>query len=65
MDGFFLNETKVNRIKIVQSELTIKELMRQKQEGLNESGSSVNVLYTYKPRDIINGSDHIKDITDM
>lgn len=64
VDGFCLNATKVSRIKIVQSELTIKELMREKQARLNEPGSSVTVLYTYKPRDIINGSDHIKDITD-
>lgn len=63
VDGFSIDKTKVSQLKIVSSELPVKELMRQKQEKLNNPASVGFVFYTYKPKDVINDSDCVRTIT--
>ena len=58
VDGYILNKSRITRIKIVESEKSIKELREYKQRTL-----SPGVIYFYHYRDIINNDELVKDIT--
>ena len=59
VDGFILNKSKITRLKIVESEKSIKELKKYKQRSL-----SPNIIYIVSNNDIINNDELVKDITD-
>ena len=59
VDGFILNKSKITRLKIVESEKSIKELKKYKQRSLPP-----NVIYVVTNNDIINNDELVKDITD-
>ena len=59
VDGYILNKSKINRLKIVESEKSIKELKKYEQHNL-----SPGIIYVVTNSDIINNDELVKDITD-
>lgn len=64
VDGVELNRSHINRIRIVSHKETIQELIRRKQEKFQSRDSFVRTIYSVKPRDIINDTHYVNNITD-